>query len=264
MKGFTFLILLAIHLTSTSSSPLRESNAIEARSPEALAESSAIPPVFAPHDGAADYAPLEKRKGGGGGKGGGGSKGGGSSSGGGGGGSSSSSARPSYGGGKYYYGGATTAYASGSRSPLGITPLYFGAGALAFYPGVWAYGAYGYPYSHPYYYQNNTAPKNSQNQSLPVECLCAQYSACGCDDSGNSTYVDSLISNATSGTLDPTQAQVTNVNGTKTLVINGTLPNGTDDTTSAAPSLSNPFQSVREGSGYLVMATIIGSMVLLL
>jgi hypothetical protein len=57
---------------------------------------------------------------------------------------------PNYGGGRYYGGGATTPYQSGSRSPLGIAavPLAFGVGALAFYPGIWLYGAYAYPYSH--------------------------------------------------------------------------------------------------------------------
>ena len=57
---------------------------------------------------------------------------------------------PNYGGGRYYGGGATTPYTAGSRSPLGIAaiPLAFGAGALAFYPGLWLYGAYAYPYGH--------------------------------------------------------------------------------------------------------------------
>jgi hypothetical protein len=57
---------------------------------------------------------------------------------------------PNYGGGRYYGGGATSPYQSGSRSPLGIAavPLAFGVGALAFYPGIWLYGAYAYPYGH--------------------------------------------------------------------------------------------------------------------
>jgi len=57
---------------------------------------------------------------------------------------------PNYGGGRYYGGGATTPYTAGSRSPLGLVaiPLAFGAGALAFYPGLWLYGAYAYPYNH--------------------------------------------------------------------------------------------------------------------
>jgi hypothetical protein len=55
---------------------------------------------------------------------------------------------PNYGGGRYYGGGATSPYTSGARSPLGIVGIPLAFGALAFYPGIWLYGAYAYPYGH--------------------------------------------------------------------------------------------------------------------
>jgi hypothetical protein len=55
---------------------------------------------------------------------------------------------PNYGGGRYYGGGATSPYTSGLRSPLGIAAVPLAFGALAFYPGIWLYGAYAYPYNH--------------------------------------------------------------------------------------------------------------------
>ena len=183
-----------------------------------------------------------------------GSKGSGSST------SSSSSLSPSYGGGRYYYGGASTSYASGARSPRGITPYLLGGAALGFFPGLWLYGAYAYPYSHPYNFRNETAPANSQNETLPVTCLCQEYSACGCDDSGNTTYIDSIIGNGSSQSLNSSLARVTTVNGTKTLVINGTLPNGTDDSTTSAAG-GGRRQTLMENSGFWVMGAVVGLIV---
>ncbi|CBF82602.1 hypothetical protein AN9074.2 [Aspergillus nidulans FGSC A4] len=208
---------------------------------------------------------LEKRRGGGGrGGSGGGSSGGGSGGRGGGGGSSSSSSnhpgtrpgststtsntggtsrggsgtRPTYGrGGGYYGGGATVPYQSGIRSPLGIVPFFLPLAALvAFFPGPWLYGAHIYPYGHPYHYINDTTNKN---ESMPVICLCAEYSTCGCDDNNNSTYYESLFNGTQpkNGSI----VRVTDVNGTQTIAINGTLQNGTtadEDTVDSAAALT--------------------------
>jgi hypothetical protein len=136
---------------------------------------------------------LFKRKGGGGGggKGGGGgssssSSGSGGSSGGRGSGSSSSTGSSSsrtpasYGGGQYYGGGARTPVSPGGRTAGGLAPYgILGVGALAFFPGLWLYGAYAYAYPHPYTYHNNTS---NQNETRPVQCLCEQYNPCGKDD----------------------------------------------------------------------------------
>ena len=157
--------------------------------------------------------------------------------------SSSSSIRPSYGGGKYYGGGATSAYAAGRRSPLGILPLGLGLGAAALiFPGLWLYGVYQYEFANRYNFRNATNTTQPQlNESLPVQCLCQQYNACGCDDNNDPSYLDSVIGNGSMAALNRSLVSIGPVNGTKTVVLNGTLPNGTDttdtsssDTTSAA------------------------------
>ena len=212
--------------------------------------------------------PLEKRKGGGGGKGGSSSSGSsssGSSSSGSSGSSSGSSSSgsgakgsgsgvtPSYGGGRFYGGGATTPYRSGSRSPLGVAPLLFLAPALAF-GGLWAYGAYAYPYSHPYSFRNQSS-NNTTNTTLPVQCLCAQYSDCGCDDNNDTSYLSSLVGNGSASDMNSTLARVANVNGTQTLLINGTLPNGT--TADGTTTTTSGAQAYAELSGWWMMVGIV-------
>ena len=169
--------------------------------------------------------------------------------------SSSSSTARGYGGGAYYGGGSTSAYRSGGRSPLGVTPFILGGAALGFFPGLWSYGAYVYPYSHPYNFHNDTS---SQNETFPIECLCAQYSACGCDDNNNSTYLNSIIGNGTASDKSSTLVHIGNVNGTQTIIVNGTLPNGTDTTSGAAA------RHIVENSGFWVVGAIVGATVWLL
>lgn len=223
---------------------------------------------------------LEKRRGGGGGGGKGGG-GGGSSSGGGksgssdsgsGGSGSSGSGRSSStttttprtfsSGGRYYSGGSTSSYSAGQRSPGGIAP-YFLAGGIAgaaIYSipfGYWGlYGLYAYPWSRPYYYHNTTDPNPSSNETLPVVCYCAAYSACGCDDNGNTTFITSLLANGTG------MAQIETVNGTREVVLNGTLANGTVDDTSGAAGSASSF--VGERTGVCLFATLVGALMLLL
>lgn len=167
--------------------------------------------------------------------------------------SSSSRIAPSYAGGAYYAGGAASAYSAGRRSPLGITPFLLPVAALAIFPGIWLYGAYAYPYSHHYNYINQTS---NRNESLPVVCLCQQYSACGCDDNNNSTYYQSLF-NGTQP-VNSSIAKVVNANGTETIYINGTLPNAT---TSTGSTSSAPATSLLEASGYWVMVALVVSTV---
>lgn len=129
-----------------------------------------------------------------------------------------------YGGGSYYPGGASSPYRSGSTAPGGVKPAFIGAAGLGIFPGVWLYGAYAYHYPGLYYYHNHTS---NQNETKPVECLCSKYSECGCDSNNETDYVSSVANNNT-------VARVANVNDKSTLVINGTLPNGTT-AASAAP-----------------------------
>jgi hypothetical protein len=157
--------------------------------------------------------------------------------------SAGSGVRPSYGGGAYYGGGARQPYNSGGRSPGGINPVFLGVGALAFFPGIWLYGAYMYPYGHPYTYHNTTS---NRNETHPVQCYCGEYQECGCDNNTDSSYLNSVANNNT-------VSRVVNVNGTDTLVVNGTLPNGTTaagGTDSAAGSLR---QGLLEMSGWWVV-----------
>lgn len=178
---------------------------------------------------------------------------------------------PSYGGGRYYGGGSTSAYSAGSRSPRGVAPYFLGGAALGIFPGLWLYGAYAYPYSHPYNYRNQTAANstnpNGTTESLPVQCLCEQYSACGCDDNDNSTFIDSVIGNGSAADMNSSLVQIAPVNGTKTLIINGTLPNDTtnagvqSDPSSAASGFK---QAVLEHSGYWLMVATVASTVWLI
>lgn len=83
------------------------------------------------------------------------------------------------------------------------------------------------------------------NQTKPVDCLCQQYSECGCDDQDNNSFLDDVIGNGSYASLNSSLIRVADVNGTSTIILNGTLPNGTtaaggtdDDDTSAANALN--------------------------
>lgn len=172
--------------------------------------------------------------------------------------SSSTSASRGYGGGGYYGGGSATAYRAGSRSPGGIAPYILAGAALGAVGGVWLYGAYAYNYDHPYNFHNDTS---KQNETLPIECLCAKYSACGCDNNDNSTYLNSIINNGSASDENSTLVHTGIVNGTKTLIINGTLPNGTSNATASSGAVS---RQLAETSGVWMMGALVGAAVWLL
>ena len=206
------------------------------------------------------FADLWKRRGGGGGRGGG-SSGGGGRTGGSSGGSSGSRLTSStsstggrtsggsgpaprtFAGGSYYGGGAAVPYRSGGRSPGGVAPVFLGVGALAFFPGIWLYGAYAYTYPGYYYYHNRTS---NQNESRPMSCYCGRYQECGCDGNNETDYVTSVANNNSI-------SRVANVDGQQRLVVNGTLPNGT----TAASAGSSYRQNLVEMSGYWVAAATV-------
>lgn len=61
-----------------------------------------------------------------------------------------------------------------------------------------------------------------------MQCLCAEYAVCGCDDNGNTTFLDSLIGDGTYSKLNLSLVSVVDyANGTSIIALNGTLPNGT-------------------------------------
>ncbi|TKA76493.1 hypothetical protein B0A55_02892 [Friedmanniomyces simplex] len=209
---------------------------------------------------------LFKRKGGGGGHGssGGGSSGG--SSGGKGGSTSSSgssgsrsgaSASTSNTGGRTsagsgiapsFGGGAAAPYTAGSRSPGGVAPYLLAGGALAFFPGIWLYGAYAYPYYGAHTYHNNT---DNQNERRPIQCYCAQYAECGCDNNTDSSYLNSVANNNT-------VSRVAVLNGTETLLINGTLENGTTASGGTSSAAGSFRQGMAEMSGWWVVVAGVG------
>lgn len=200
---------------------------------------------------------LERRKGGGGrggGSSGGSSSGGGRSSSGGSssrtsgssstGGSTSAGSGPSrsYGRGGYYGGGAAVPYKAGGRTPKGLVAgaIIAPVAILAIMPGLWLYSVYPYYYNNPYRFYNRSANatnnngqptkrQNSQgaNETLPVVCLCQEYSVCGCDENTDSSYLDSIIGDGSYAALNKSLVTVSQVNNTRTLVLNGSLPNGT-------------------------------------
>jgi hypothetical protein len=149
---------------------------------------------------------------------------------------------------------------------LDITPILLRVAALTLLPGLWIYGAYSYPYTHLYSFHNYTAPTNTsdsnQNETKPVICLCAQYQECSCDDNGNATFLDVLIGNGSYAALNQSLVTVADVNGTSTILINGTLPNGT--TASGGTEDANAaVRTMVEASGYWVMIALVGCAVLL-
>jgi hypothetical protein len=179
---------------------------------------------------------------------------------------------PRFGGGRYYGGGATTPYAAGRTSPLGIAPVFLTVGALSIFPGLWLYGAYSYPYHNPYTFRNHS--RNATNstttalhtrqtdlsgaeETKPVTCLCAQYAECGCDDSGNSTVLDELIGDGSYANLNKTLVTVADDKGVSTIVINGTLPNGTTASGGTDDANMAGMRMVAQSSGYWVMVALV-------
>ena len=104
----------------------------------------------------------------------------------------------------------------------------------------------------PVTYHNDTTDRND---TRPVNCVCAQYSECGCDNNNDTSYINSVANNNTI-------SRVADANGTSTLFVNGTLPNGTtaaggSDSTSA--SAAGSFrQGLLEMSGWWVVIAGVG------
>jgi hypothetical protein len=256
----------ALATQTISAASIPESNSALA----ILPEQARAAPILAP-----DHS-LERRKGGGG-RGGSSGSSGSSSSGSSGGGSRSSSSSNlggstragsgpsrSFGRGGYYGGGSATPYTAGGRSPKG---LYAGAliaplAIVAIMPGLWLYSVYPYHYNNPYRFYNRTANRTrinndndrrdlvslvlrqddgmGANETLPVVCLCQENNVCGCDENDDQQYITDLIGNGSYAALNKTLVTVSDVNGTRSLVLNGSLPlgttapGGTDDEGAAA------------------------------
>lgn len=124
--------------------------------------------------------------------------------------------------------------------------------ASLLFAGAWMYGSvYVYHFDRDIDYLNKTS---NRNESLPVMCLCQEYSVCGCDENHNQTYVDALVANATNVTTDgPARSKIAEVNGTRTLLINGTLENGT----TADGGTEVVSGAVGQSAGLLTLAAVV-------
>lgn len=83
---------------------------------------------------------------------------------------------------------------------------------------------YIYPYASPWTYRNATT---GNNETKPVQCGCDEYQECGCDENNSTDYITSVIGNGSYDQLNSSLVSVAAVNGTDTILLNGTLPNGT-------------------------------------
>lgn len=176
-----------------------------------------------------------------------------------------SGAPRSYGGGGYYGGGASRPYTAGQSSPSGLRagPLLgvAGLGALGF-GGLWLASAYLYSYPRPYGFYNRTA---NANQTKPVDCLCQENYPCGCDENDDSTYINSIVGDGSPSSLNSSLIRVADVNGTSTILLNGTLPLGTtaDDATATA-TVSGAFVKLPPVINACLLAFAIGSALLVI
>ena len=137
--------------------------------------------------------------------------------------------------------------------PLALT-------GLAIFPGLWLWGGYSYPYTHPFTFHNYTAVNstnpNGVNQTLPVDCLCQMYAECGCDDNTDPSFIDDLVGNGSYTALNKSVITVADVNGTSTILLNGTLPNGTT-ATGGTESANAGTRLVAELSGWWIVGAVV-------
>lgn len=90
------------------------------------------------------------------------------------------------------------------------------------------------------------------NQTKKVQCLCAKNADCGCDDDGNTTFLNNVVGNGSYAALNKSLVNVARVNGSDTIVLNGTLPSGT-----ASSNSSGAVRTIAEWSGYWVMVATV-------
>ncbi|KAH7313574.1 hypothetical protein B0I35DRAFT_410554 [Stachybotrys elegans] len=149
----------------------------------------------------------------------------------------------SFGNGRYYAGGAPVPYRAGSTIGAGLAGGLLVGSALAFWPGIWLYGAYNYNYYHYHHDENRWNDDDlrpgdlgtytffnetlNRNETLPVFCACGEYSVCGCDDDVNEELLDELVGDGDWFDLNHTIINTGRYEGNKVLLINGTLANDT-------------------------------------
>jgi len=132
-----------------------------------------------------------------------------------------------------------------------------GAAALAFWPGIWYHPVYYYPYTHPYNFHNQTS---NQNETRNVACACDETAQCGCDDNDDSSFLDEQIGNGSWSALNQSQVTIADVNSTRTILLNGTLPDGTTAPTDSA-NAAGGMQTLLRHAGWWPAAATVGLLV---
>ncbi|KAL0929453.1 uncharacterized protein CTRU02_215619 [Colletotrichum truncatum] len=128
---------------------------------------------------------------------------------------------PAYGRGRYYGGGASIPYKAGDARG-GITAVLLVGSAVAFWPGLWM-SIYVYDHT-PYLFYNASI---HEYQKKPVLCGCAEHQPCGCDYNNSTEYINSILGDGSYNGLNKSVVNIADYMGESTILINGTLPNGT-------------------------------------
>jgi hypothetical protein len=110
-----------------------------------------------------------------------------------------------------------------------------------------------YPYGAPYGFYNRTSRRN---ETKPVTCLCQEYQPCGCDDNQDSQFLNQTIGDGSN--LNGTLVRVATVNGTDTIFLNGTLPNGTTAPGGEGAGMSLRGQTL-QSMGWALIGTLVAA-----
>lgn len=154
-------------------------------------------------------------------------------------------------------------YTAGSRSPTrGFAPFLLPVTALAFFPALWLYPVYAYPYGG--YGGYHWLGDDGRNRTANVTCLCQQYSVCGCDpgQDNETVLVQQLTDGRGSGApVNTSQVRIVDFgDGNTTAYINGTLDNGTTASGGTEPSnesqISAAVQLMASYGGYWMAALV--------
>ena len=143
-----------------------------------------------------------------------------------------------YGGGGFYGGGSAVPFVAGAAAG-GLAGYAIAHSSLGFWPGHWYGNAYLYDYKDSVTFHNATTNKD---ETLPVTCGCSESAECSCGN--NVQTAKELLGNGTYSALNKSLIDVGTYKNRKTILINGTLPDGTtapggsdDSSTGSATSL---------------------------
>lgn len=121
------------------------------------------------------------------------------------------------------------------------------------------------PYNYHHRYHNDTSDEDEEREII---CGCAEDSVCMCDEiDDDDDFWDDLIGDGDYDKLNKTLVDVSKVNGTTTILVNGTLPKGTtvhsDDEDDYAEYLTNAANTALQTLGLWPAVGAMMGMVLL-